>query len=188
MRTFIAILVIGTLIMGCQQSPRKQFYLLSATESAYASGKITQVIGLGPIEIADYLQRPQLIVKHDQNSLQMAENAYWGEPLKEGIARVLAVNLMNHQPSRLVEIFPWRSDNRPVVSIRLRIHELHTMDGNAVMNASWALVNNSNKQTLAQFHYQGKATSSSNPREVANAYSSLLKELAAEMNSALTSL
>lgn len=188
MRTLIAILLIGFTVTGCQHSPRKQFYLLNATESTYASGKVTQLVGLGPIEVADYLQRSQLIVNRNLNSLQMAENAYWGEPVEEGIARVLSVNLMNHQPTRLVEVFPWRSDNKPDVSIRLRVHDLQVLNGHAVMNASWALVNNVSKQNLAQYHYQGKTASTSNPSDIANAYSLLLKELADEMNNALATI
>lgn len=180
----IATLALGTL-MGCQQSPRKQFYLLSATESTYQSGKISQSVGLGPIEVADYLQRSQLIINRDPNSVQLATNAYWGEPVKEGIIRVLSLNLMNHQPARLVEAFPWRSDNKPAISIRLQVHELQVMNGNAVMNASWKLVDHLSEKNLAQYHYQGKVASGNDPAEIANAYSMLLKELADEMNNAL---
>jgi uncharacterized lipoprotein YmbA len=185
MRNFIFIILIGSTLMGCQQSPRKQYYLLSAPTSTDHSVEITRTLGLGPIEVAEYLQRSQVILNRDANSLQMADNAYWGEPLQKGITRVLSINLMNQKPNRLIETFPWRSDSAPPVSIRLQIHELQIIDGSAVINASWKLIDTANAKILTQQHFIQKKPCSENARDIAEAYSSLLTELAAEMGVAL---
>lgn len=185
MRIFIIVMLIGSVLTGCLQSPRKQYYLLSATTNPDQAGAITQTLGLGPIEVAEYLQHSQLIVNRDANSLQMSDNAYWGEPLQKGIGRVLSINLMNHQPNRLIEIFPWRSDSTPPVSIRVQIHDLQIIDGNAVINASWKLIDTAGKKTLAQHHFIRKKACNENAQAIAEAYSALLAELATEMNQAL---
>lgn len=184
--TLIGWALIGCTLMGCQQSPRKQYYLLSATPSTNQSADVTHTLGLGPIEVAEYLQRSQLIVNRDANSLQMPDNAYWGEPLQKGIARVLSINLMNHQPTRLIETFPWRSDSTPPLSIRLQIHELQIIDGNAVINASWKLIDTINNKTLSQHHFLRKQPCTENARDIAAAYSALLAELATEMDKGLS--
>lgn len=185
MRIFIIVVLIGSMLTGCLQSPRKQYYLLSAATNTDQAAAITQTVGLGPIEVAEYLQRSQVIVNRDANSLQMSDNAYWGEPLEKGIIRVLSINLMNHQPSRSIETFPWRNDSTPPISIRLQVHDLQIIDGNAVINASWKLIATASKKTLAQNHYIRKKACSENARDIADAYSVLLAELATEMDNAL---
>lgn len=185
MRVFIALFLIGSLLAGCQQSPRKQYYLLNATPTVSQTAEITQTLGLGPIEVADYLRSGQIIMNRNANQVQITENAYWGEPLQKGIARVLAVNLMNHQKNRLIENFPWRSDSTPTLSLRLTIYDLQLINGEAVINASWKLIDNKNKAVLSQQHFVRNKPSGDSAAEIAATYSELLAELAEEMNQAL---
>ncbi|WP_062065228.1 PqiC family protein [Cellvibrio sp. OA-2007] len=184
-RTFILTIITTSLLLGCQHSPRKQFYLLSATNSNTQATAITHSVGLGPIVVADYLQRSQLQVNNSENSLQLTENAYWGEPLQKGIIRVLAINLMNQDPSRAIEMFPWRQDSAPKFSIRLHIHELQVINGKAVINASWKLIDNSAKKTVSQHHYVNTHDCNGSPSDIAQAYSALLVTLADAINNAL---
>ncbi len=185
MRTLILTIITTSLLVGCQHSPRKQFYLLSATNSNAQPTAITHSVGLGPIVVADYLQRSQLQVNRSENSLQLTENAYWGEPLQKGITRVLAINLMNQDPSRAIEMFPWRHDSAPTFSIRLHIHELHVINGKAVINASWKLIDSTTRQTVAQQHYIDSQDCNGSPESIAEAYSALVAMLAGTMSSAL---
>lgn len=185
MRVFITLLLVSSLLMGCQQSPRKQYYLLSATPTANHTAKITRTLGLGPIEVADYLRNSQIIINSNTNHLQVTDNAYWGEPLQKGIARVLAVNLMNHQSNAIIETFPWRSDSTPKFSLRLNIYDLQLINGEAFINASWKLINNESKAVLTQQHFVRNKPTGDSPAQIAAIYSELLAELAAEMNKAL---
>jgi len=185
MRAFITLFLVGSLLVGCQQSPRKQYYLLSATPTTNQTTEITQTLGLGPIEVADYLRNSQIIINRNVNHLQVTDNAYWGEPLQKGIARVLAVNLMNHQTNSLIETFPWRNDSTPKLSLRLTIYDLQLINGEAAINASWKLIDNKTKAVLSQQHFVRNKSSGDNPAQIAEIYSELLAELAGEMNKAL---
>lgn len=185
MRVFIILFLISSLLVGCQQSPRKQYYLLNATPTTNQTAEITQTLGLGPIEVADYLRNPQIIINRNTNHLQITDNAYWGEPLQKGIARVLAVNLMNHQTNSLIETFPWRSDATPTLSLRLTIYDLQLINGEAAINASWKLIDNKTKAVLSQQHFVRNKSSGESAAEIAATYSELLAELAGEMNQAL---
>lgn len=186
MRTITLVVLISSLLVGCQQSPRKQYYVLSATPVTQQTEEITHTVGLGPIEIAEYLQHLQLVVNRDTNSLELTENAFWGEPLQKGIARVLAINLMNNQANRLVETFPWRSDAAPKFSLRLTVRDMQLINGDAVMNANWKLVNNQTRTVVSQQHFVRNKATGNSPSQIAAAYSELLAELAGEMNKALT--
>jgi uncharacterized lipoprotein YmbA len=185
MRSFITLFLVGSLLIGCQQSPRKQYYLLSATPAANQTAEITRSLGLGPIAVADYLHNSQIIINRNANHLQITDNAYWGEPLQKGISRVLSVNLMNHQSNSIIETFPWRSDSTPKFSLRLNIYDLQLINGEALINASWKLINNETKAVLTQQHFVRNKPSGDSPAQIAAIYSELLAELAGEMNKAL---
>lgn len=188
--TLIMIFLLCALATGCQQSPRKNYYLLSATPTANQSdanqsNSISHTIGLGPIEMADYLDRSHIVRNRDANRLQLAEVDHWGEPLGKGIARVLAINLMNRDSTRLVEHFPWRSDATPALSLRLSIYDLQLINGAAVINASWKLIDNNTKAVLSQQHFVRTKPSGESAAQIAKSYSELLADLASEMDKAL---
>lgn len=188
--TLIMIFLLCALATGCQQSPRKHYYLLSATPTANQSdanqpNSISHTIGLGPIEMADYLDRSHIVRNRDANRLQLAEVDHWGEPLGKGITRVLAINLMNHNNTRLVEHFPWRSDATPALSLRLSIYDLQLINGAAVINASWKLIDNNTKAVLSQQHFVRTKPSGESAAQIAKSYSELLADLASEMDKAL---
>jgi uncharacterized lipoprotein YmbA len=181
----IVIFLLCALATGCQQSPRKHYYLLSATPTADQNDAITHSIGLGPIELADYLERSHIVRNRDANRLQLADIDHWGEPLEKGIARVLAINLMNRDSTRLVEHFPWRSDATPTLSVRLSIYDLQLIKGAAAINASWKLIDNNTKRVLSQQHFVRTKPSGESAAQIAKIYSELLAELAEEMDKAL---
>lgn len=188
--TLIMIFLLCALATGCQQSPRKHYYLLSATPTANQSdanqpNSSSHTIGLGPIEMADYLDRSHIVRNRDANRLQLAEVDHWGEPLGKGITRVLAINLMNHNNTRLVEHFPWRSDATPALSLRLSIYDLQLINGAAVINASWKLIDNNTKAVLSQQHFVRTKPSGESAAQIAKSYSELLADLASEMDKAL---
>lgn len=188
--TLIMIFLLCALATGCQQSPRKHYYLLSATPTANQSdanqpNSISHTIGLGPIEMADYLDRSHIVRNRDANRLQLAEVDHWGEPLEKGITRVLAINLMNHNNTRLIEHFPWRSDATPALSLRLSIYDLQLINGAAVINASWKLIDNNTKAVLSQQHFVRTKPSGESAAQIAKSYSELLADLASEMDKAL---
>lgn len=188
--TLIMIFLLCALATGCQQSPRKHYYLLSATPTANQSdanqpNSISHTIGLGPIELSDYLERSHIVRNRDANRLQLADVDHWGEPLGKGIARVLAINLMNRDSTRLVEHFPWRSDATPTLSVRLSIYDLQLINGAAAINASWKLIDNDTKAVLSQQHFVRTKPSGESAAQIAKAYSELLADLASEMDKAL---
>src|SRR5690606_33786205 len=86
MRYPIVLLVVCSLLGACQSSPRKNFYLLTAEPvAAPSSTTIDTLIGVGPIEVAEYLNRLHMVYEVKDGSLVVADNAHWAEPLNEGI-------------------------------------------------------------------------------------------------------
>jgi uncharacterized protein len=209
MKLFILITIAICFLSSCQHSPQKKYYLLTPemadmTEQQNnnsSSINITSVIGIGPIEIADYLHRPQIVYtpngdKQSANRLSVSGTDYWAEPLDKGIARVIGLNLTHTNSNRSFVYFPWRSDTKPRYSLRIHISSLTCTNNQATMLADWELVDSnriSNVQSNVQSNMQRRRFSRTLPvsggaQELSQAYSKLFSELSAEMNKTLSNL
>lgn len=187
MKNILWLILLCTLISACQQSPRKNYYVLTPMPvmEKHQSTEITHVIGIGPIAVAEYLNRLQIVAQSDEGSLTMADNAYWAEPLEKGISRVLTLNLTQSDSSRAIVQFPWRQDNAPQFSLRLHVHSLNRSNQQAHINATWELIDNVSKIAIDQRHFIRTIPVSTGAQALAQAYSKFLAELAGEMDSAL---
>jgi uncharacterized lipoprotein YmbA len=178
-----------SLVCACQSSPKKNYYLLTGpTASTTNTSNITTLIGIGPIEVADYLNRLHIIYQTDNNSVTVAENDYWAEPLDKGVARVIAQNLTQRNSTRSFVSFPWRSDSVPHYSLRVTLESLSRTSGEARMNATWEVFDNVKKVSVTRRHFTHSTPAQNNPTALAQAYSNLLSELANDIDSQLNQL
>jgi uncharacterized lipoprotein YmbA len=189
MRRFLFISGLCALLMACQHSPKKNYFYLSPlsekTVTQTASNEASQLIGIGPVEIAEYLTRSQIIDNQVDNTLTLSDNAYWAEPLDKSIARVVSINLTQLNTARSFVSFPWRSDSKPRYSLRLHIDKLSRAGKNANINATWELVDNDNKKSILRRNFLRSVPADSGAKGLAQAYSQLLGELSKEMDEAL---
>ena len=189
MRSLLILILAGGLLFACQSSPKKNYYLLTGPVAANTnSSNITTLIGIGPVEVADYLNRLHIIYQTDSNSVIVAENDYWAEPLDKGIARVIALNLTQHNGARSFVTFPWRSDSIPHYSLRLNIESLSRTASEASLEVTWELFDNTARTSVTRRHFTHSTSAQSNPKALAQAYSKLLAELANEIDSQLNQL
>lgn len=190
MRYLLLMVSLCCLLSACQQSPRNNYYVLTepAAESLSPAENITTVIGIGPIQVAEYLNRLSIVYREEDGSLFMADNDYWAEPLNKGIARVIALTLTQVDSSRGFVSFPWRGDSSPRYSLRLQIHSLNRSESQANINATWELVDNTQKTVLHRRHFIRATAANPGAKALAQAYSQLLADLAREMDQALVKL
>ena len=137
------------------------------------------------MDIAEYLMRSQIIESQSDNTLTLADNAYWAEPFDKSIARVISLNLTQLNPSRSFVNFPWRSDSKPRYSLRIHIDQLSRTGRNANINATWELVDNDGKNATLRRNFLRSIQADSGAKGLAQAYSQLLGELSKEMDDAL---
>lgn len=129
------ILLGAVLLAGCAADP-KSFYVLSADGPAPAGGG--PGIGVGPVALAEYIDRPNLVLAEGPNQLAVAEDHRWAGDLGASIARVTAANLGRKLGSGNVRTWPWRGDDGLVYQITLDIRQFHgAADGHAVIEAGW---------------------------------------------------
>ena len=109
----LALVTLGGLLLGleaCTSLPSR-FYILSSLSAsdtiAATAAEQGPVIGVGPITLPKYLDRPQIVTRAGSNQLILAEFDRWAEPLQDNVARVLAENLSRLIPTDQVLLQAW---------------------------------------------------------------------------------
>jgi uncharacterized lipoprotein YmbA len=90
----IAFLSIFTAVAGgCGSTPASRFYTLSVG-AAPAATPSSLSVAVGPVSIPAVVDRPQIVVSTGPNQVRLEEFNRWASPLQNGIARVVAENLV----------------------------------------------------------------------------------------------
>ena len=129
------ILLAAVLVAGCSQ-PSQTFYVLTASGPVPSGGGIG--IGVGPINLAEYLDRANLVTQEAPNQLGVAEDHRWAGDLTASIARVTAANLGRQLHTGNVRTYPWQTDSEISYQITLDVRQLHSeTDGFAICEIGW---------------------------------------------------
>jgi uncharacterized lipoprotein YmbA len=114
--TGIVLIIFIVFFGGClgkgTQKPT-EFYLLqplnSSIEKQEAAVGEGIVLGIGPVRVREYLNRPQIVTRTSTNEIKIHDFQYWGEPLSTSFTAILAQNLSALLSTDRILIFPYRS-------------------------------------------------------------------------------
>lgn len=82
------------LVTACVSTPTEQDFTLSIEAPAEPLRQLPEVsIAVGAARVGEMYDRPQLVVRASGNRVRILEEQRWAEPLKSGIARVVAADL-----------------------------------------------------------------------------------------------
>ncbi len=153
MRNLAALLFL-LLLAGCSQ-PSKSYYILTASGPVPSGGGVA--LGIGPISLAEYIDRPNLVVQQAPNQLNVAEDHRWAGDLSEGIGRVMAANLGREMHTGNVRTYPWLRDDEIRYQVTLDIRQLHSgEDGYAVIEAGWRVYSLPERHLKASRTFTGR--------------------------------
>ena len=116
--------VVGCLSLGLSgcisipNSPMPRFYALSAldrTEVIKDSPKM--IIGIGPVKIPEYMDRPQIVTEDKDKMLHFAQFDRWGESLDLGLARLIREDLTVMFPGTKLTLYPWN----PSIDVKYQV-------------------------------------------------------------------
>lgn len=141
--------VLGMIVLtGCVaiKSPDSQLYTLSSSGNAAAavqeqSGASLPVLAVGPVNLPDYLRRPQLVSREGANRIKVAEFDRWAAPLNEQVERVLAENLEARVQGMVV--VNYREQRfKPTYRLTMTLERFERRDGDQVdLAGRWTLTN-----------------------------------------------
>jgi uncharacterized lipoprotein YmbA len=153
-RTLLPVAV-AICLAGCATSPTARFYTLSPISPQEAKGSSGAAvnplsISIAPVEIPDYLDRPQIVTRDGRNELRLAEFDRWAGSLSNNIASVLAENLGLLIGTERVFVYPRMSGEKADYSLALRVLRLECAPGDQVLlKAQWTLLAGPERKDVA---------------------------------------
>ena len=136
------------LLGACSSTPQSNYYLLSA-KATTASAPCHYSIGVGPVVVAEYLNRPQITVTGEPGQLQIEQFQRWGEPIRNSVERVLVENLAILTDSTQLVVYPWRQDQSPRYRVRINILSMNREANSALIKVQWQLSDSQSGNTIS---------------------------------------
>ena len=116
---------------GCVRSMPVQYYQLSSVreDGVHAEFPVPKKasIGLGPLRLPEYLDRPQIVSRSSVNRLILSDSQRWAEPLAENMMRVLSEDLAELLGTDRILLHPWNRDR--VVDCQITVEVLQFEGG-----------------------------------------------------------
>jgi uncharacterized protein len=209
-RLFLKTFTAGALVIslaGCSYlakailAPQKdisKFYLLTPTADtatptiATAATQTTSdsfTLGLGPIKLPPYLDRPEIVTRAAPNRLELSKEDRWGESLQNGFTRAMERNLAA-QTSAAVIVFPWYNTVHVDMQVQIDVYRFETdTQGTATLSAKWTILDSTGKTIL--YTVETRLTQPSKPgdnTEAAAALSRTIGDLSSQIANMLQQL
>lgn len=194
LRLATALLVASAIFAGgCATSQPSRFYLLSPLPEVKAARAETVgtpsgiALGVGPIRLPGYLDRPEIVTRQSDNTLKLGEFDRWAEPLTDNFSRVLAQNLSALLGTDRVALYPWPRSAAVDYQVTLDVLQLDAQpSGEVVLRAFWNILAGDGEELLrtAQSNFVEPITNGSYENLVA-AQSRAIGQLSQEIAGAL---
>lgn len=144
--TAAAAAIFSASMLGCmglgQPGQPIRYWVLGALPDTEPTNEAAErpTLQVGPLDLPAHLDRPGIVTRTGDHRLVVAQFDHWGEPLPQGIKRVLAENIMAQLPGVTAVIFPWKGAGMPDYQLSLAVSRLDARrDGNVELFVSWGL-------------------------------------------------
>jgi uncharacterized lipoprotein YmbA len=136
----VALALAGCSILEPQPDPSRFFTLSAVADGAGAPGGGAVAVGLGPVRVPGYLDRPELATRVASSELVFSPTDRWAEPLATSLRRVIAQNLGAILGTEEVAVFPWPAGTHVDWTASVDVLRFErTPDGQVEVTARWAV-------------------------------------------------
>ena len=141
LRAALGVLLMSLLLAGCGHTPTPHYYVLSGPETSAATGaRGGPRIGLGPITLPDYLDRPQVVTRASATRLELSNRHRWAEPLTASFSRALLADYMQERPYADIVVHPWPGSLSIAQQVRIEVMRFDRgTDGAFRLSARWSV-------------------------------------------------
>jgi hypothetical protein len=151
----ITLAAVAVGLAGCASTPPSHFYTLNPlvtkeVKQSSAPAAIPVSVIIAPVEIPDYLERPQIVTRDGQNELKLAEYDRWAGSLSDSIAAVTAENLALLLQSDRVFVSPRVHGDKSDFSVEMRVLRLDCVPGDQVfLKMQWTVYAGQERKDIA---------------------------------------
>ena len=192
-----AAVTIAMSLVGCSAiartilAPQKdvsKFYLITPVDSATSAPTATQssgggfTIGLGPIKLPPYLDRPEVVTRAASNRLELSKDDRWGESLQNGFTRAMERDLAAQAGTQNIVAFPWYATVHIDMQVEIDVYRFETDgQGNANLSAKWTLLDPTGNILYTQESNLTQPSKPGDDTEAAAALSRTIGDLSAQI-------
>lgn len=144
------LIVIG----GCGRTRTASFYTLNAltdpsTERQALPSEDGVAVGLGPIRLPEYLDRPQIVTRVSPNEVRLAEFERWAAPLAGDLSSTLAQNLSALLGTDHIALYPWKATTPIDCRVEIEVSRFDGKPGDSVLlESQWIIFSKDRRQVL----------------------------------------
>lgn len=131
------------LLHGCTGlSPKSRYYVFKA-QASHGNDAFSlkgKKLGVGPITLPEYLNRPQIVTRQGENLLDISEFHRWGDSLTDQITGILVENLSRMLNANVV-VHPWQRPFTPELQLYVDIRRFEGAPAGTVqLDTIWSLI------------------------------------------------
>lgn len=180
------LLILLSACIGSRSTTPNYFLLTAQAQSPTDTQQKTFSIGVGPVRVAQFLNRPQIVTHDGSGNLHIVDGERWGEPLDQSIQRVLVQNIATLTGAQ-TRNFPWRQNLTPDYAVRIDVIDLDKIGGNAILEVSWSLEDLKDTRLIKteQKKLSASMINTNSGAALTAAYSELLLQLANQIAAAV---
>jgi len=168
-------------LAGCSVNRPAQLYQLDTGTSSVPTRDNGVAVLLGPVQLADYLQRETMVQRQADGILNLSSDARWAGSLQTNVSQQLLRQLSSQLDSTRLALFPEKPGFAPQVQVMLDISRLDSGPKEpAVLDARWRLLDQKGALRDSRvFHQEEKHDGSI--KDQVRAQSDLLRRLAEQL-------
>jgi uncharacterized lipoprotein YmbA len=148
-------LILALLFTSCAGTPSQptRFYRLDGQPEKAQTISLKpqpgeQLIGVGPINLASYLDRPQIVERQTSHRLRLHEFDHWAGSLQENIVQVVTERMRQRLTEMRVIAYPWHGSVRPDYEVLLTINRFDREGERIWLQLRWSLIRGSDNRLL----------------------------------------
>ncbi len=168
-------------------SPPVNYYTLSADASAApADPENSVVLGIGPLNLPDYLDRSQIVTRGAGSELIVDDFNRWAEPLGTALHQAVAINVDKMLNGVVAVTFPFDSIVQDRVGYRL-LGNISKFDADAsglvALEIQWGIAKVEAETVVKprRARYEAQATEAGDPSAIAKAMSEAVLKLSRDI-------
>ena len=152
--TRVVFISLWIILGGCGGSPASRFYVLSPMPASEDSVQVKTdkgcyAIGIGPVTLPNYTDRPEIVTRISPNKLDLGEFDRWAEPLVDGFPRILMENLSSLLCADPITLYPLRGPTPIDYRVEVEVIRLDgTLGGSASLIAYWMIIDEKESRIL----------------------------------------
>ncbi len=153
---FFLFTIAVSIFSGCISTPATHYYSLTPVETHPLPTNNAQkmpsapLLGIGPLHLAKYLDRTQIVIRHTAHKVELSEFNQWVSDPEDQIYLTVQENLSALMATDRIVRYPWKRTTEPDFQVIIEVIQMDGVPGKSVqLIARWQLYQRGETQLLA---------------------------------------